>query len=144
MRHHNSVFHGLLKGVPWDVFDRLVQQHGADKRVRRLTTKSQLIALLYGQLERASSLREIEAGLESHKSRLYHLGAAPARRATLADANAVRPCALFAELFAVMAARAHRPLRRAVAEATYLIDSTGLRLDRRPAQLSPPADRVPP
>jgi hypothetical protein len=30
-----------------------------------------------------------------------------------------------------MAARAHRPLRRAVAEATYLIDSTGLRLDRR-------------
>ena len=131
MRHHNSVFHGLLKHVPWDVFEGLVRAHAADRRVRRLSTKSQLVALLYGQLEGAVSLREIEAGLESHKSRLYHLGAAPARRATLADANAVRPCALFAELFAVMAARAHRPLRRAVAEATYLIDSTGLRLDRR-------------
>jgi hypothetical protein len=131
MRHHNSVFHGLLKHVPWDVFEGLVKAHAADRRVRRLSTKSQLVALLYGQLEGAVSLREIEAGLESHKSRLYHLGAAPARRATLADANAVRPCALFAELFAVMAARAHRPLRRAVAEATYLIDSTGLRLDRR-------------
>jgi hypothetical protein len=117
--------------VPWDVFEGLVKAHAADRRVRRLSTKSQLVALLYGQLEGAVSLREIEAGLESHKSRLYHLGAAPARRATLADANAVRPCALFAELFAVMAARAHRPLRRAVAEATYLIDSTGLRLDRR-------------
>jgi hypothetical protein len=131
MRHHNSVFHGLLKHVAWDVFEGLVTAHAADRRVRRLSTKSQLVALLYGQLEGAVSLREIEAGLESHKSRLYHLGAAPARRATLADANAVRPCALFAELFAVMAARAHRPLRRAVAEATYLIDSTGLRLDRR-------------
>jgi len=131
MRHHNSVFHGLLKHVPWDVFEGLVKAHAADRRVRRLSTKSQLVALLYGRLEGAVSLREIEAGLESHKSRLYHLGAAPARRATLADANAVRPCALFAELFAVMAARAHRPLRRAVAEATYLIDSTGLRLDRR-------------
>jgi Transposase DDE domain/Domain of unknown function (DUF4372) len=131
MRHHNSVFHGLLKHVPWDVFEGLVTAHAADRRVRRLSTKSQLVALLYGQLEGAVSLREIEAGLESHKSRLYHLGAAPARRATLADANAARPCALFAELFAVMAARAHRPLRRAVAEATYLIDSTGLRLDRR-------------
>src|SRR5437763_13987927 len=76
MRHHNSVFHGVLKHVPWDVFDALVEAHGADDRVRRLTTKSQFVALLYGQLEGAASLREIEAGLESHKSRLYHLGAA--------------------------------------------------------------------
>jgi transposase len=131
MRHHNSVFHEVLKHVPWDVFDALVETHGADDRVRRLTTKSQFIALLYGQLEGAVSLREIEAGLASHHSRLYHLGAAAPRRATLADANKRRPCAVFAELFAVMAARAHRPLRRQLAETTYLIDSTGLRLDAR-------------
>jgi len=131
MRHHNSVFHGVLQGVPWDVFDRLVEAHGADWRVRHLTTRSQFIALLYGQLEGASSLREIEAGMASHQSRLYHLGAAAPRRSTLADANASRPCAVFAELFAVMAARAHRPLRRALAETTYLIDSTGLRIDAR-------------
>jgi hypothetical protein len=131
MRHHNSVFHGVLQGVPWDVFDRLVEAHGADWRVRQLTTRSQFIALLYGQLEGASSLREIEAGMASHQSRLYHLGACAPRRSTLADANAVRPCAVFSELFAVMAARAHRPLRRALAETAYLIDSTGLRLDAR-------------
>ena len=131
MRHHNSVFHALLKLVPWDVFDALVAAHGADHRVRQLKTKSQLIALLYGQLEGAMSLREIEAGLESHQSRLYHLGAKPARRSTLADANALRPCSLFAELFAEMAARAHRPLRRQLADTTYLIDATGLRLDGR-------------
>jgi hypothetical protein len=131
MRHHNSVFHRVLQGVPWDVFDQLVEAHGADWRVRHLTTKSQFIALLYGQLEGAGSLREIEAGLESHASRLYHLGAAPPRRSTLSDANAARPCAVFAELFAVMAARAHRPLRRELADTTYLIGSTGLRLDGR-------------
>jgi hypothetical protein len=131
MRHHNSVFHGLLKHVPWDLFERLVEMHGADRRVRQLTTKSQFVALLYGQLEGAVSLREIEAGLASHKNRLYHLGAAPVRRSTLADANALRPCAVFAELFAAMAARCHRPLRRALAETVYLIDSTGLRLDGR-------------
>jgi hypothetical protein len=131
MRHHNSVFHEVLKHVAWDVFDRLVAAHGADRRVRQLTTKSQFIALLYGQLEGAASLREIEAGLESHHTRLYHLGVAAPRRSTLADANKLRPCAVFAELFAVMAARAHRPLRRALAGTTYLIDATGLRLDRR-------------
>src|SRR5215467_16027257 len=113
MRHHNSVFHGLLKHVPWDLFDRLVAAHGADRRVRRLTTKSQFVALLYAQLEGASSLREIEAGLESHASRLYHLGVSAPRRATLADANALRPAAVFGELLAQMMGRAHRRLRRA-------------------------------
>lgn len=96
-----------------------------------MTTKSQFIALLYGQLEGAASLREIVAGLASHKSRLYHLGAAPPRRATLADAMARRPGAVFSELFAVMAARAHRPLRRAMAETTDLIAASGVRLDGR-------------
>ena len=58
MRHHNSVFHDLLKRVPWTVFDRLVEEHGTDKHVRRLSTKTQLIALLYGQLAGAVSLRD--------------------------------------------------------------------------------------
>ena len=128
MRHQNSVFHDLLKHLPWAEFDRLVAAHGADARVRRLSTKSQLVALLYAQLSGASSLREIEAGLASHAPRLYHLGATVARRSTLADANALRPAVVFAELFARLARQAHRRLRRALAETTYLIDATGVRL----------------
>ena len=133
MRHKNTVFHEVLKGIPWTAFDRLVEQHRADAGVRRLTTKSQLIALLYGQLSGATSLREIVAGLGSHTARLYHLGARPAPRSTLADANARRPPAVFAELFALMVSQANRHLRRALGETVYLIDSTGLRLDRRSA-----------
>jgi Transposase DDE domain/Domain of unknown function (DUF4372) len=129
--HKNTVFHGLLKHVPWLAFDRLVERHRADAGVRRLTTKSQLIALLYGQLSGASSLREIVAGLGSHRARLYHLGARPAHRSTLADANARRPPAVFAELFALMVSQANRHLRRALGDTVYLIDSTALRLDRR-------------
>ena len=128
MRHQNSVFHGVLKHVPWAVFDRLVDEHGADFRVRRLTTKDQFVALIYGQLSGASSLRELVAGLESHAGRLYHLGATPARRSTLGDANALRPYVVFAALFAEMVKRAHRGLRRKIADTTYLIDSTGVRL----------------
>ena len=29
MWHQNSVFHGLLKHVPWSEFERLVEEHGA-------------------------------------------------------------------------------------------------------------------
>ncbi len=133
MRHQNSVFHGLLKHVPWDQFDRLVEEHGADARVRQLSTKSQFVALLYGQLSAAASLREIVTGLSSHTARLYHLGAKPPRRSTLSDANALRPAAVFAELLAMMMKHAHRGLRRKLAETTYLIDATSARLNERSA-----------
>jgi transposase len=130
MRHQNSVFHAVLKQVPWAAFDRLVAAHDADARVRRLSTKSQFAALLYGQLSGAASLREIVTGLESHQARLYHLGADRVRRSTLADANALRPSAVFVELLGTMMVQAHRGLRRKLAEAVYLIDSTGLPLNR--------------
>jgi hypothetical protein len=133
MRHDNSVFHQVLQQLPWGGFERLVAEHGADKHVRRLSTKSQLVAMLYGQLSGASSLREIEAGLQSHKARLYHLGATQPRRSTLADANALRPAEVFCGLLAQVMAAAHRGLRRALADTTYLIDSTSLRLDERSA-----------
>ena len=133
MRHHNSVLHQILKHIPWSEFERVVEDHESDKHVRRLTTKSQLIAMLFAQLSGSVSLREIIAGLDSHQARLYHLGVEPVRRSTLSDANLLRPAEVFAELFAVMMKQAHRGLRRALADTTYLIDSTGLRLDERSA-----------
>lgn len=128
MRHQNSVFHDLLKRVPWSAFDRLVGEHGTDHRVRTLRTRDQFIALLYGQLSGAMSLREIVCGLQSHSARLYHLGARTVCRASLADANAKRNAAVFSDLLHIMMAQAGRRLRRDLAEATYLIDSSGLRL----------------
>jgi hypothetical protein len=128
MRHHNSLFHQLLQFVPWDRFERAVEAHGADARVRRLTTKSQFIALLYAQLAGAQSLREIEQGMMSHAQRLYHLGATVPARSTFADANAKRPAQLFADLFAMMTLSASRGLRRYVREAVHLVDATSIRL----------------
>ena len=128
MRHHNSVLHELLKQLPWHKFDELVDEHRADARVRTLPTKTQLVALLYGQLSGAASLREIEAGLESHAARLYHLGAREVSRSTLADANALRSHEVFTGLFRHMAGRLGRGFRRSTAEAVRLIDSTGVRL----------------
>ena len=136
MRHHNSVLHGLLKHIPWSEFEALVDEHCADARVRKLTTKAQLVGMLYAQFSGAASLREIEAGLASHGARLYHLGASPAPRSTLADANRLRPHQVFTGLFQVMAARASRGLRRATGEAVRLIDSTQVRLAGAAAEWS--------
>ncbi len=129
MPHHNTVFRDVLKLVPWHRFEVLVEEHEADARVRRLSTKTQFVALLYGQLSGASGLRETVTGLSSHAARLYHLGATPVRRSTLSDANGRRPFAVFADLLAVMMKQAHRGLRRKLAEAVYLIDATSVRLN---------------
>jgi len=133
VRHENSVFHDLLKQIPWSRFDARVTAYQADARVRCLSTKSRFVALLYAQVAGTASLRETVTGLRSHANRLYHLGARPVRRSTLSGANARRPPAVFADLFADMVACADRGLRRSIGEATLLIDSTSLVLDARSA-----------
>jgi hypothetical protein len=129
MRHKNSVYHSILQYVPWSWFEKSVQEHGGDKGVRTLRMRDQFGSLLYGQLAGASSLREIEVGLQSHRARLYHVHAKPVKRSTLADANASRPAAVFAGLFSQLMKQAHRGLRRSLEETVYLIDSTSLRLN---------------
>jgi IS4 transposase len=128
MLHQNSVFHSVLKLLPWDKLDGIIAKYGADELSRELTTKRQLIALLYGQLSGCASLREIIIGMESHARRLYHVGAAPVKRSTMSDANRDRPWQVFSELFTQMLPQAHRGLRRHIGQAVRLIDSTSLRL----------------
>jgi hypothetical protein len=128
MRHHNTVFHAVLKHVPWAVLDRLVDEHAANRKVHRLTTQDQFTALLYAQLAGTESLRAIVADFESHASKLYHLGSCKVSRSTLSDANARRPCAVFTGLLAELMIRCEATLGRQVADAVYLVDSTGFRL----------------
>jgi hypothetical protein len=128
VRHRNSVFHDLLKRVPWAAFDGLVGEHESDERTRSFTSRQHLRALLFAQLSGAGSLREIEATMASHQGRLYHSGAVAPKRSTFADANRNRDFRVFSGLFEVMLAGASRGVRRKMADAVRLIDSTGLRL----------------
>jgi hypothetical protein len=128
VRHQNSVFHDVLKLIPWSEFDRLVDAHGSDELVRRFTTRHQFIALICGQLGGAGSLREIEAIMASHRARLYHVGGQVPRRSTFADANRSRSPLVFSGLFQHMLGMATRRFRRQMGEAVLLIDSTSLHL----------------
>jgi hypothetical protein len=128
VRHVNSVFHDVLKLVPWTTFDKLVDAYGSDDLVRKFTTRHQFKALLFGQLGGGSSLREIGEAMESHGARLYHCGAAAPKRSTFADANRLRDPRAFSDLFVEMLKGAPRGFRRKMGDAVRLIDATGLRL----------------
>jgi Transposase DDE domain/Domain of unknown function (DUF4372) len=131
--HENSVFQCLLKHLPWDEFERLVEAHGADKRQRGFTAKTHMVAMIFSQLCGAASLRDVETLMSSHAAQRYHLGIGEVRRSSLAEANARRSSALFTDFLAVLMKRAHRGLRRKVNRLTYLIDSTSLTLSARSA-----------
>ena len=128
MPHHHTVLSEILKHVPHARFEELIQTYEADGGSRRLDSKTQLVALLYGQLSGAPSLRAIVEELESHAAALAELGCDPVKRSTLAEANRHRPAALFGTLLEAVMAQAHRGLRRHMDGTTYLIDSTSLRL----------------
>lgn len=69
-----SLFSQILKLIPGTDFERIVKQTNAEHRSKGLSSWSQFVGMLFCQLGRAHSLREIEAGLKSCAGKLAHLG----------------------------------------------------------------------
>jgi hypothetical protein len=94
-----SMFSQILKLVPRTDFERIVKETGAEYRCKGLSSWSQFVAMLFCQLGRAHTLREIEGGLKSCEGKLTHLGIEAPARASLSYANGHRPWQLFEKLF---------------------------------------------
>ena len=99
MTQVGTIFSELLKLVPRYHFDKAVNSHQGDRYAKSFTTWKQFITLLYSQITRKDSLREIETGLLAQSSRCYHLGLTRVCRSTLADANNRRDFRIFETLF---------------------------------------------
>jgi hypothetical protein len=94
-----SIFNQLLQLFPRVEFQRAVVETQAERHARGFTCWGQFVAMLFCQLGRAHSLREICGGLASCEGKLAHLGIAAPSRSTLAYANAHRPWELYRAVF---------------------------------------------
>jgi len=95
-----SIFSQLLQLFPRVEFERAVRVHKAERHARGFTSWGQFVAMLFCQLGRAHSLREICGGLASCEGKLKHLGIPLApKRSTLAYANEHRPWELHQTVF---------------------------------------------
>ena len=75
-----------------------MKKHSAERAAKGFACWTQFVAMLFCQLGRADSLREICNGMACCLGRLVHLGIAKApSRSTLSYANEHRPAALFEE-----------------------------------------------
>jgi Transposase DDE domain/Domain of unknown function (DUF4372) len=93
------MFSQILKLFPRIEFERLVRETGAEYRSKGVSSWSQFVAMLFCQLGRAHSLREIEGGLKSCEGKLAHLGIEAPVRSSLSYANRQRPWQLYEKLF---------------------------------------------
>lgn len=95
-----SIFSQILKLFSRGGFEQAVKQHKAERHARGFTSWGQFIAMLFCQVGRAHSLREICGGLACCEGQLKHLGVPVApKRSTLAYANEHRPWELYQTVF---------------------------------------------
>src|SRR5436189_4710629 len=95
-----SIFSQVLKLFSRGDFDKAVKDHKAERHARGFTSWGQFMAMLFCQLGRAHSLREICGGLASCEGKLKHLGVPEApKKSTLAYANEHRPGELYRTVF---------------------------------------------
>ena len=69
-----SLFNQLLQHFPRTEFAALVKEHAAERDAKGFTCWTQFVSMLFCQLGRADSLREICNGLGCCLGRLIHVG----------------------------------------------------------------------
>ena len=95
-----SIFSQVLKLFSPGDFEKSVKEHKAERHARGFSSWGQFMAMLFCQLGRAHSLREICGGLACCEGQLKHLGVPVApKKSTLAYANENRPWELYQTVF---------------------------------------------
>jgi len=99
MTKFTSIFSQILSLFTRIDFEKAVKETKAERRAKGFTCWGQFVSMLFCQLGRAHSLREITGGLRSCEGKLKHLGITAPSRSTLAYANEHRPWELYQQVF---------------------------------------------
>ena len=116
------VFSQVMEHLPMHTFRRCVARYQGARYVKRFGCLDQYLVMAFAQLTYRESLRDIEACLRAHQSKLYHMGirSQGVARNTLSKANERRDWRIYAD-FAQALIRIARPL--------YADEDLGLELD---------------
>jgi hypothetical protein len=134
MHQGKLVFAQVMAHLPLSTFRRCVARYDGEHKVKSFSCLDQFYAMAFAQLTFRESLRDIEACLVTQSHRLYHLGfRSPVARNTLANANAVRPWQIYADLaqHLIGIARplyANEPIGLDLKETVYAFDATTIDL----------------
>lgn len=95
-----SLFNQVLSLIDRNIFGTIVNKHKSDKHNKGINSWTHLVTMLFMQLAKANSLRDISNGLRSATGNLNHLGVKKApSRSSLSYINANRSYEIFMELY---------------------------------------------
>jgi hypothetical protein len=134
MNRFSSIFSQILQLFPRTEFQQAVKETRAERHARGFTCWGQFVSMLFCQLGRAHSLREIIGGLRSCEDKLKHLGITAPNRSTLAYANEHCPWSLYQELFLILL---HRLQGQGIGEKKFRFKNKLVSLDSAIIDLSP-------
>lgn len=128
------VFAQLMDHLPLPIFHKCVKEYAGTRKPINFSYLDQFLCMAFAQLTYRESLRDIEACLCAHKTKLYHLGIrGGVARSTLADANETRDWHIYRD-FSLYLIKTARSL---YAKGSFGIelDNTVYALDTTPIEL---------
>lgn len=129
-----TIFTQLLQHLPRYEFNQCVDRYHGNYKVRNFSCWDQLLCMSFAQLTYRESLRDIEACLNSHRQKLYHMGfRGKVSRSTLADANETRDFRIYQDFGHILIGIARKlyqgeDLGLDLQQTVYALDSTTIDL----------------
>ena len=91
------IFAQFLNLIPRYEFQKIVNKYKGDFKTRNFNCWNQFVCMIFGQIRGERSLREIHRSINSHLSKLYHIGIKECPKSTLSDANEKRDFRIYEE-----------------------------------------------
>jgi IS4 transposase len=133
MAQQSYVFAQFLRLLPRYEFQRLVNQYQGDYRTKHFKCWDQLAAMIFAHIRQEHSLRDIDIAINSHASKLYHIGIQQCPKSTLADASARRDYRIYEDFAKLLMQHARREYANTKLEielnnAVYALDASTITL----------------
>lgn len=109
MHQGRHVFNQVISFLSRYEFQQCVDEFKGDRRVKKLSCWRQFLTMVFGQLGKRESLRDICICLAAHRVKLYHLGLSDGiKRATLQEANESRNYRIYEKFAYILIAKARK------------------------------------
>lgn len=134
MNAGKTVFAQLLQQISPYEFNKCVTRYRGNYKVRSFSCWDQFLCMAFAQLTGRESLRNIQACLNSHREKLYHMGfRGRISKSTLADANERRDFRIYQDFGYHLISIARRlyqnePFALELENTVYALDSTTIDL----------------
>ena len=124
MSYIPNILSQVLKEVNKYDFKNQVSKNNGDFKVQKIFCYDLFAAMIFSQLKKKDSIRNIISGLDSFNSDLYHLGIPEIKRTTFSDALNCRPAKVFEDYFYSLLSEMPRTQKRKFMRKVNILDST--------------------